>query len=61
MNSNYFIDNQPIFAANDDPFILRFKVKALVWLPLEKSIPIHEDIIWNNLSFTKNIKKKSNE
>ena len=61
VNSNYFIDNQPIFAANDDPFILRFKVKALVWLPLEKSIPIHEDIIWNNLSFTKNIKKKSNQ
>jgi len=61
VKSNYFIDNKPIFAANDDPFILRFKVKAAVWLPLEKSIPIHNDFIWNNLSFTKNLGKKSNQ
>jgi hypothetical protein len=61
VKSNYFIDDKPIFTADDDPFILRFKVKALVWLPLEKSIPIHDDFIWNNLSFTKNLLKKSNQ
>lgn len=57
--SNHFIDNKPLFSSEEDPFILRFKVKALVWLPLEKSIPIHDDFIWKNLSFTKNLKKDS--
>lgn len=54
-----FIDNKPIFTESEDPFILRFNVKPLIWLPLEKSIPIHEDTIWNNLSFTKNLSKDS--
>lgn len=59
VTSNYFIDDKPIFTSDEDPFILRFKVKALVWLPLEKSIPLHNDFIWNNLSFTKNLEKES--
>lgn len=58
VTSNYFIDDKPIFTSDEDPFILRFKVKALVWLPLEKSIPLHNDFIWNNLSFTKNLERK---
>jgi len=30
-----------------------------VWLQLENTIPIHEDFIWNNLSFTKELPKNS--
>jgi hypothetical protein len=32
-----------------------------VWLPLEKAIPIHDDYIWYNLSFTKELSKDSNK
>jgi predicted RNA-binding protein len=57
--SSSFKDNTPIFLSENDPFTLRFKVKPLIWLEKEKSIPIHEDEIWNNLSFTKGQDKKS--
>jgi hypothetical protein len=60
VEETYFIDDKPIFANENDPFTLRFKVKPLVWLPLEKTIPIREDFIWNKLSFTKNLPKDSN-
>lgn len=55
IKSKYFIDITPIFKNKNDPFILRFNVDPLVWLPLEKAIPINSDIIWNNLSVTKNL------
>lgn len=61
VKSEPFIDNEPIFTEGEDPFVLRFKVKSIVWLPLEKSIPIHEDIIWENLSFTKELEKNNNK
>ena len=61
IKSKSFINDKPIFTESDDPFVLRFKVKPLVWLPLEKSVPIHEDFIWNNLSFTENLTKDSNK
>lgn len=57
IKSKYFIDNSPIFTNENDPFVLRFNVEPLVWLPLEKAIPIHSDIIWNSLSSTKNLDK----
>jgi hypothetical protein len=60
VQSKYFIDKEPIFTQGEDPFILRFKVKPLVWLDLEKAIPIHDDKLWLNLSFTKNLEKDSN-
>lgn len=50
--SKYFIDDKPIFYKEGDPYILRFKVKTLVWLPLEKSVPIMHPILWDNLSIT---------
>src|SRR6185369_12149141 len=28
-----FIDHTPLFTAGPDPFVVRFKVKARVWLP----------------------------
>ena len=57
--SPFFEDNTPIFTKEEDPFILRFRVKPIVWLPLEKGIPIHNDKIWKNLSFTKGLSNDS--
>jgi|LSQX01.2.fsa_nt_gb hypothetical protein len=61
ITSDYFIDDFPIFSKTDDPFKLRFRVKPIVWLPLEKGIPIHDDRIWTGLSFTKELPKGSNK
>ena len=58
VSSKYFRDNSPLFYTSNDPYLIRFKVKSLVWLPKEKSIPIHDDQVWANLSFTKNNDKR---
>ncbi|MBA3344989.1 MAG: EVE domain-containing protein [Gemmatimonadales bacterium] len=47
-----FIDEKPVFYPEADPFVVRFRVKPSVWLPVEKTIPIHENVLWNALSFT---------
>jgi len=52
-----FVDDKPIFVPENDPFVLRFKVKPHIILPIDNSLPIKEDIIWNKLSFTKNAEK----
>ena len=57
VESDYFIDKAPIFYPEDDPFIVRFKVRPTIWLPKEKAIPIHEDVVWAYLSFTKKYEK----
>jgi predicted RNA-binding protein len=57
--SKYFRDDSPIFYASNDPFVIRFKVRPLVWLSKEKAVPIKEDIVWNALSFTKGVEKNS--
>ena len=54
-----FVDNKPIFVPNDDPFVVRFKVRSLVWLDIDKAIPIHADEIWNGLSFTRGLEHGS--
>src|SRR4030042_4329315 len=59
VTEKYFIDDKPIFTDENDPFVLRFKVKPLVWLTLEKAIPINQDFIWNQLSFTKNFDRNN--
>ena len=51
--SKAFIDNTPIFDEEDDPFVVRFKVKVKAWLPREKAIPIHEQHVWSSLSITR--------
>jgi predicted RNA-binding protein len=48
-----FQDSSPIFYDSEDPFIIRFKIKPMIWLDLEKSIPIHDSQVWEKLSFTK--------
>src|SRR5689334_16162842 len=54
-----FRDNTPIFLPTDDPFVVRFRVKPEVWLPIEQSIPIHDEKIWNAMSFTRHLPKGS--
>lgn len=51
-----FADNTPIFVPDDDPFVVRFKVRCEVWLPLENSIPIHEPEVYSRLTFTRDVK-----
>jgi predicted RNA-binding protein len=51
--SESFVDNTPRFYDKNDPFVVRFKVKPLVWLPKEQAIPIHEDFVWNQLPLRK--------
>src|SRR5438445_5240311 len=36
-----YVDHKPIFVPENDPFIVRFRVKPRVWLEIEKAIPIH--------------------
>ena len=50
----YFKDETPFFYEKNDPYIIRFNVKVLAWLPKEKAIPIHDETVWSKLSFTKN-------
>lgn len=54
-----FIDDKPIFFSENDPFVVRFRVRCLVWLDVEKAIPIHTENIWNGLSFTQGLEKGS--
>jgi len=51
--SEWFVDATPIFYPTDDPFVVRFKVRPLAWLAKEKAIPIHDERVWNSLSFTR--------
>ena len=54
-----FIDSTPRFLAESDPFVVRFRVRPLVWLDIEMGIPIHDDAIWRGLSFTRGLEKGS--
>ena len=54
-----FEDSTPIFVPDNDPFRIRFRVRATAWLDLNQAIPIYEDRIWDNLTFTKNQSKGS--
>lgn len=54
-----FTDEKPIFAPESDPYTVRFHVRPKVWLDVEHAIPIHDDAIWNKLSFTSKLHKDS--
>lgn len=54
-----FNDRTPVFVPENDPFIVRFRVRPSVWLEIDKAIPIHDDLIWKGLSFTENLAKGS--
>jgi predicted RNA-binding protein len=55
--SNSYEDSSPLFYEKNDPFVIRFKVKPLVWLSKEKAVPIREDLVWHQLSFTREHEK----
>jgi hypothetical protein len=55
VESEFYKDDTPIFYPSDDPFIIRFKVKTVAWLPKEKAIPIHDQKVWSGLSFTRGL------
>ena len=59
IKEEYFEDDTPLFYPEDDPYVIRFRVKVHVWLPKEKAIPIHEERVWNQLSFTREHSKNS--
>src|SRR5262249_8858795 len=50
--SDCYIDESPLFYPENDPYVVRFKVRPSVWLPKEKAVPIHEKDVWDALSFT---------
>ncbi len=53
VTSEWFRDDTPLFYETDDPFVIRFKVKPLAWLPKERAIPIRDERVWRKLSFTR--------
>jgi predicted RNA-binding protein len=59
VKSGPFEDATPIFYPDDDPFTIRFRVKPIHWLPIEKCVPIHEDEVWKRLSFTRDQSKNT--
>lgn len=54
-----FVDSTPIFAPENDPYVVRFHVRPIVWLEIDKAIPIHDDLIWKGLTFTRGLEKNS--
>ena len=54
-----FIDNSPIFLPENDPFVVRFHVETVVWLEVDKALPIHDESIWSGLSFTRELERGS--
>lgn len=61
VTSPHFIESTPIFVDQDDPFIVRFNVKPIIWLEKEQAIPIRDNEVWNTLSFTKGQDKTSSQ
>lgn len=57
--SEAFVDETPLFFPDGDPYIVRFRVKPIVWLPKELAIPIREKHVWEGLSFTRKLPPSS--
>jgi len=53
VEGTYFIDQTPIYHPDNDPFVVRFKVKPVVWLDKQLAVPIRDKAVWDTLSFTK--------
>jgi len=54
-----YLDESPLFYQENDPYVVRFKLRALVWLPKEKAVPIHEKHVWDALTFTRDCQPNS--
>ncbi|SRR5579871_1979553 len=57
--SECYIDEGPLFYPENDPYVVRFKVRPLVWLPKEKAVPIREKHVWDMLTFTRGCEPNS--
>jgi hypothetical protein len=55
VSSDAFEDSAPIFADENDPYSIRFKVVPIVLLDFEHAIPIEISELWSHLSFTRSI------
>ncbi len=55
--SESYVEDTPLFYEKNDPFVVRFRVRALIWLPKEKTVPIHDNKVWSQLTFTREHKK----
>jgi hypothetical protein len=53
VDSSSFEDPTALFAADNDPFLVRFHVTPLVWLLPEQALPIHDEALWRRLSMTR--------
>ena len=56
-----FRDATPRFVERDDPYVVRFAVSPVVWLPAERGVAIRDDEVWMGLSFTKAHEKRSSK
>ncbi|MBL8019731.1 MAG: EVE domain-containing protein [Leptospirales bacterium] len=54
-----YVDETPLYSQTNEKYVVRFRIKPLVWLEKEHGIPIREEIIWNHLTFTKDLAKTS--
>lgn len=52
-------DDTPLFYPEGNPYVIRFKVRPVVWLQKDQTIPIREKHIWHRLSFTKGVTQNS--
>src|SRR4051812_29188661 len=57
--SEAYVDETPLFFPEGDPYVVRFRVKPLVWLPKERALPIREKRVWDALSFTSHLASDS--
>lgn len=55
VTSDAFEDTAPVFADENDPYPIRFRVKPIIMLDFEHSMPVEIPQLWENLSFTKSL------
>lgn len=56
----YFEDNVPVFTSAPDPYTIRIPIRSIYFVGhVRYGIPVHEEHVWNALSFTRNLEKGS--
>jgi len=53
INSGPFEDDTPLFLPPPDPYVVRFRVSAILALPIEQTVPIKSPEVFGKLSFTR--------
>lgn len=57
--SDCYTDDTPFFYPESDPYVTRFRVRPVVWLPLPRTLPIQVPHVWDTLSFTRGVATNS--